>query len=63
MTAKIQKTDSDGNKSTFTIVGSSRQSMEDQVFELQQFARRNSTYPDSRYEIIDYGDGDFNKSI
>ena len=59
MTAKIQKTDSDGIKSTFTIVGASRQSVEDQVFELQQFARRDSTYPHSRYEIIDYGDGKY----
>lgn len=59
MIAKIQKTDSDGIKSIFTIVGSSRQSIEDQVFELQQFTSRDSGYPDSRYEIIDYGD--FNK--
>lgn len=55
MKAIIQKTDSDGVKSTFTIVGLDEEDIEKQIYELEAFARRDSTYPDSTYQIIDYG--------
>lgn len=55
MRATIQKTDSDGIKSTFTIIGFTEDDIDEQVYELQEFARRDSTYPDAKYEVLDYG--------
>jgi len=55
MIATIQKTDSDGMRSTFTIVGTCEYDIEDQVYELQEWARRDSIYPDCKYEVLDYG--------
>ena len=55
MRATIQKTDSDGIKSTFTIIGFTEDDIDEQVYELQEFARRDSTYPDAKYEVFDYG--------
>lgn len=54
MRATIQKTDSDGIKSTFTIIGFTEDDIDEQVYELQEFARRDSTYPDAKYEVFDY---------
>ena len=55
MIATIQKTDSDGVKSTFTIIGLTEDDIDEQVYELQEYARRDSTYPAERYGVLDYG--------
>lgn len=59
MIATIQKIDSDGIKSTFTIIGSTIDDIGKQVYELQEFSRRNATY--ERYGVLDYGNEKENK--
>lgn len=54
MIAKIEKTDSDGIKSVFTIAGSTRNEIDFYVDELTQWSM---DYSES-YSVLDYGDGE-----
>jgi hypothetical protein len=54
MKALIKKTDSDGAVAYFTVPGINEDEIDNAVYELMQFACRDSTYPTARYEVEHY---------
>ncbi|MDR0864984.1 MAG: hypothetical protein LBO74_08640 [Candidatus Symbiothrix sp.] len=54
MKALINKTDSDGVTTTFTIVGYDEDDIDNVVDELQNFAYRNSIFPTARFCVDKY---------
>lgn len=54
MIARIEKIDEWGSVSTFTIVGSTEEDIDNAVYELQQFHRRDTTYPTARFKVLTY---------
>ncbi len=54
MIARIEKTDEWGDESEFTIVGATEEAIDDAVYKLQSFHRRDTTYPTARFRVLTY---------
>lgn len=54
MVALIEKINTYGEKSTFTIVGRNEDEIDSQVYELTMYERRDSTYPQAKFRVLKY---------
>ena len=53
MKAIIEQEDEFGEKSTFEIVGTNKNDIDNQVLELKNYARHNEDY--TKYKVLEYG--------
>ena len=50
----IKKIDSFGVESYFTIIGSNEDEIDDAVYELMKWSRRDYTYRSESYDVVEY---------